>query len=503
MTTTIPYGSWPSPLSAVEVSAASPRLEGARFVGDELWWGESVPEQGGRTAVRRRGASGEVIDVLPAPWNARSRVHEYGGAAWTTTDDGDLIFVEKEDQRIWILPPGDGPRPLTPPDTGMRFGGLTWQGGRLFAIRETHDGQHPAPRRDIVEVPLDRSAVWDAAAIASLTEDSDFLAQPALSADGSHLAWIAWNHPNMPWDTTELRVGRIEDGIVAEWATVAGGDGTAPLQPVWTGDDELVYIDDPTGRWNLWRLRLTADLHHEPIAPVDADTGGPLWVLGLRWFALLDDGRIVAVRTNGEDAVVVIGPDGTATPLDLEVTANVVIEDVRGTKVLLTGSGSRSPAALWLVDVDDPAAAERVAGGTSPWGDEWMPQPRAVTFPGRAVRFTPSSTRPRIQTRRPPKASDRHTSCSCTAGRRVMSPAQHPPRSRISPAAGSASSTSTTAARRAMGARTASACAGSGASSMSRTWSPPPEGSPSRDARMRHALPSREVPPAGGPCSAR
>ena len=310
MTTTIPYGSWPSPLSAAEVSAASPRLEGARFVGDEIWWGESVPEQGGRTAVRRRAASGEVVEVLPAPWNARSRVHEYGGGAWTTTDDGDAGLRREGGSADLDPAEDDGPRPLTPADSGMRFGGLTWQGGRLLAIRETHDSRLRAAVGTSSRCRSIAAAVWDASAILSLTEDSDFLAQPALSSDGSHLAWIAWNHPNMPWDTTELRVGRIEDGIVAEWATIAGGDGTAPLQPVWTGEDDLVYIDDPTGRWNLWRLRLTADLHHEPIAPADADTGGPLWALGLRWFALLDDGRIVAVRTNGEDEVVVIGPDG-------------------------------------------------------------------------------------------------------------------------------------------------------------------------------------------------
>ena len=309
-----------------------------------------------------------MVEVLPAPWNARSRVHEYGGGSWTTTDDGELVFVEKDDQRIWILPDGDGPRPLTPPDSGMRFGGLTWQGGRLLAIRETHSASHP-PRRDIVEVPLDRRGVWDPSALLSLTEDSDFLAQPVLSSDGSHLAWIAWDHPNMPWDTTELRVGRLEDGVVAEWTTVAGGDGSAPLQPMWTGEDDLVYTDDPTGRWNLWRLRLTADLHHGPIAPVDADTGGPLWGLGLRWFAVLDDGRIVAVRTNGDDEVVVIGADGEATPLGLDATSNVVIEDVRGTQVLLTSAGARGSAALWLVDVDDPGAAEAIAGGSSPWGE--------------------------------------------------------------------------------------------------------------------------------------
>jgi dipeptidyl aminopeptidase/acylaminoacyl peptidase len=353
-------------------------------VGDEIWWGESVPEQGGRTTVRRRTASAPREandDLLPEPWSSRSRVHEYGGGAWTATADGALVFVEKEDQRIWIVIDGVGVRPLTPAEGGMRFGGLTFQGGRLLAIRETHLKGH-APRRDIVEVPLDRRGAWDPTVILSLTEDSDFLAQPALSPDGSHLAWIAWDHPAMPWDTTELRVGRLAEGVVAEWAGVAGGDGTAPLQPVWMGDDELLYADDPSGRWNLWRLRLTADLHHEPVALVDADTGGPLWVLGLRWFALLDDGRIIAVRTNGDDEIVVIDPSGDVTPVPLDATANVIIEDVRGTQVLLSASGARGSAALWLLDVDDPTGAALVAGGSSPWGEEWMPEPRDVTFTG-------------------------------------------------------------------------------------------------------------------------
>ena len=116
----LPYGSWPSPLSAADVAVASGRIEGARFVGDEVWWGETVPEEGGRTAVRRHTASGDVEDVLPDPWNARSRVHEYGGGAWTTTDDGTLVFVEKTDQRVWALEPGEAPRPLTDEDDSIR-----------------------------------------------------------------------------------------------------------------------------------------------------------------------------------------------------------------------------------------------------------------------------------------------------------------------------------------------------------------------------------------------
>ncbi len=341
----IPYGSWPSPVTAAAVSAASPRLEGARFVGDELWWGEGVPEEGGRTTVRRRRPDGVQEDLLPPPWNARSRVHEYGGGSWTASEDGTLYFVEKTDQRIWSLAPGDVPKPRTAADDGARYGGLSWQEGRLLAIREVH-GATPVPRRDVVTVAVDGH--WS---VVDMTVDTDFVAQPALSPGGTHLAWIAWNHPDMPWDRAELRVGRLEGGTVSEWTTVTSGE-TAALQPVWVDADDLLYADDPTGRWNIWRMRLDAGLDHEDVAPADADTGGPLWVLGARWFAPLADGRIVAVRTNGTDDVVLIDPQtGDVRSLGLEATANVVIEDVSGTRVLVSGSGAASPPGIWLVDV--------------------------------------------------------------------------------------------------------------------------------------------------------
>lgn len=374
MTETPAFGSWPSPLTAALVNAATPRIEGARFVGDEIWWGESVPEEGGRAAVRRRGRDGGVQDVLPAPWSARSRVHEYGGGAWTATEDGVLLFVEKSDQCVRALEPGAEPRVLTPADRGMRFGGLTWQGGRLLAIRETHDGARP-PRRDIVGIALDGTGVT------SLVADSDFLAHPSLSPTGSHLAWIAWNHPDMPWDRAELRVGRLDGEIVVEWATVAGGE-SSPLQPVWLGPDDLLYADDPTDRWNLWREHLSADLERRPIAPADADTGGALWTLGTRWFAPLPDGRVVAVRTDGDDTLVRIDEDGGAVPLAVPASAEMCIEDVSGTRVLLSGASTETPSGLWVVDVDDAARLELVHGGTPPWGREWMPTPRAVTFDG-------------------------------------------------------------------------------------------------------------------------
>ncbi|WP_439594079.1 alpha/beta hydrolase family protein [Microbacterium sp.] len=375
---TIPYGAWPSPISAAAVSAASPRIEGARFVGDDIWWGESMPEEGGRSSIRRRDADGEVHDVLPAPWSARSRVHEYGGGAWTTTDDGDLVFVEKTDQRVWLLSPGEAPRPLTAAGGDVRFGGLLWQAGRLLAIREAH-GDGPVPVRDLVTIPLDGSGALDAASLVQLVGDSDFVAQPALSPDGTRLAWIAWDHPAMPWDRTELRVGRVEEDVVVEWATVAGGE-TAPLQPIWLSDEDLLHLDDPSGRWNIERLHLSADLPERAVSPADADTGAPLWVLGARWYAVLDDGRIVAVRTDGADEVVLIAGDDV-TPLTAPPVWNTNIEDARGTRVLVSGASASAGPGLWVVDVDAGTVAT-VRGGESPWGDEWMPRPRAVSFDG-------------------------------------------------------------------------------------------------------------------------
>jgi dipeptidyl aminopeptidase/acylaminoacyl peptidase len=376
VTETLPYGSWPSPIDADTVAAASPRYEGARFVGDEVWWAESVPAENGRTAVRRRTRSGEVVDVLTAPWSARSRVHEYGGGSWTTTSAGALLFVEASDQAVWMQQAGRRPEALTHPEAAVRYGGLSWQEGRLLAVREIVPDGEPT-RHDVVEITLDGQ-------VRSLAAGSDFVAQPALSPGGDRLAWLAWNHPDMPWDRAEVRMGALDRGRVPEWTTVAGGS-SAPVQPVWTGPDELLFADDPTGRWNLWRTDLAGGRTPAPVAPADADTGGPLWSLGTRWFLPLGDGRIVAVRTAGGDEVVVIDPaTGAVRPIEVPTTGgSAAIEDARGTSVLLTLAGADGPPSLWLVDIDDRESATRIAGAESPWSPQWMPRPRPVTFAGK------------------------------------------------------------------------------------------------------------------------
>ncbi|MFV0318804.1 MAG: S9 family peptidase [Microbacterium sp.] len=381
MPQTLPYGSWPSPISAAAVAAGSHPIEAGRFVGDEIWWLERLPAEGGRTAVRRT-VDGVPETLLPAPWDARSRVHEYGGAAWAVTDDGLSAFVEKTDQRVWAFRPGEPPYPLTPADTGMRFGDLQIVGDEVWTVREVHGTASRVPPRDIVAVPLDGAAADDAAMVRVVVGGSDFVAYPRVSPDGSQLAWIAWDHPRMPWDGTELRVGDLVDGAVPEWSAITGGSEESVLQPEWTGPGELTVASDRSGWWNLYRWAGTDVL---ALAPAEAETGGPLWNLGLRWFVPLADGRILAVRTRGADELVVIDPvAGVVRGIPSPLTSRVLIEDARDSLVLLRGAGSATFGGLWVFDLDaDDPQPRLVRGNVDEELDAaWLPTARAVTVDG-------------------------------------------------------------------------------------------------------------------------
>lgn len=366
----IPFGSWPSPFSAAAVAASAPRIDGARFVGDGIWWGESVPAERGRVTVR--SSSGR--EVLPAPWSARSRVHEYGGGAWTADADGTLYFVDAADQRVRRLTTDGDFEPLTA--AGPRYGGLTLQRGRLLAVRE--DLRAEPHLRAIVEIPLDGSAADDEDAVRVFGQGPGFFAHPVLSPDGSRVAWVEWSAERMPWEHASLTITALDGGSRLDVPTHAA------LQPEWASDSELIFADDPTGRWGLYRLTLDDTMlpggAPEPIAPSDADTGYGLWVLGNRWYRLLADGRIIAVRTNGRDEVVVISADGGVRRLDVPADAEVSVDDVAGSRVLLSGGGSGTEAGLWCIDVDS-GEVTAVRGGR-PVDAEWMPPAEAVSYEG-------------------------------------------------------------------------------------------------------------------------
>lgn len=327
MTVTAPYGAWPSPISAADVARSGIRLGFPQLVGahgEQVWWSEGRPEQAGRQAVVRWSVDGSVHDVLPAPWNARTRVHEYGGRSFLAVpaDGGHaLVFAEFTDQRLYRLDPqAPDPTPLTPaPDTpgALRYADLVLDpGGRsVWCVRESH---HPDGRigHALVTVPLDGSGE-----VTEVVSGSDFVAWPRPSADGRMLAWVAWDHPRMPWDGTELRVGRIDpDGTVGRWHTLLGGPTESVFQPEWAGPDTLYAASDRTGWWNLYRLS-TAGGPPEALCPREEEFGFPLWQLGYRGYSVLDDGRLAVLHGLGQPVLGVLDPTtGRLEDLDLPYT---------------------------------------------------------------------------------------------------------------------------------------------------------------------------------------
>ena len=345
MVITAPYGEWRSPLSAESVAAGSHAPDSARFVGDEVWWAEPIAAE--RRVALLRVVDGTAETVLPAPWNVRTAVHEYGGGAWTAIGEA-VVFSHFADGRLYRLDgPGAEPVALTPEASGVAFGGLVPAGESVLAVREVHTGDGPQDvERDLVLVPLDASG-----AITSVVAGSRFLAQPRISPDGRRIAWIAWDHPNMPWDGTELRVGDLEHGHVTSWRTLLGGPTESVLQPEWLPDGRLGAISDRSGWWNLYRLDAEGG-EPEPLLAAERETGGPLWVLGTRWYLPLPDGRILLTSTLGSEQQLLLDPaDGSATALRAD-RSGTSWEDLRDGRALLIDQSAGDPVSLWSLDIE-------------------------------------------------------------------------------------------------------------------------------------------------------
>ena len=390
MPITAPYGSWTSPISAASLADSGHPVGGGRYVGDDVWWLELRSAEGGRYAVRRAGADGEPEDVLPAPWNARTRVHEYGGGAWTTTDDGALVFANFADQRLYRLDrPGGDPTPLTPEPphpAAWRYGALkVARAGEVWCVRERHDpsaGDAGAIVRDIAAVPLDGSASADDSAIRSVVGGSHFLAYATPSPSGGKLAWIAWEHPQMPWDGTELRIADVRpDGTCGPSRTLIGSTSESVLQPTWIDESTLLVLSDRSNFWNLYRVGL--DGSTVPVGPVAADLGGPMWTLGAAWYQPLADGRLLTVRTLGTETVAVLDPTtGNYDDMDLGDHTSVTLGPVSGDRALVVSGGARTPSGLRELDLGSGKLADiRLSLNTVP-DDAYLAAAETRTFAG-------------------------------------------------------------------------------------------------------------------------
>ena len=274
-----PYGSWKSPITSDLIVSSSISLGEVRLDGDDIYWSELRPQAGGRLIVVRRTPDGQITDVTPAPFNVRTRVHEYGGGAYTV-DQGIVYFSNFLDQRLYRQPIGGEPEPITT-EAPLRYADaiVDRQRQRLICVREDHSSGNQEPINTIARVNLD----GDEQGGILLVSGSDFYSSPRLSPDGSQLAWLSWNHPNMPWDGTELWLADLEpQGALINPRRIAGGLTESIVQPRWSPDGKLYFISDRTGWWNLYRWH---NEQVEPLYPLDAEFGAPPWVFGLSTYA--------------------------------------------------------------------------------------------------------------------------------------------------------------------------------------------------------------------------
>ncbi len=289
---TTPYGSWKSPISTDLIVADSVSLGQTALDGDDVYWVEQRPADGGRNVIVRYTPDGKATDVNPPPFNARTRVHEYGGGTYMVSD-GAVYFSNYSDQRLYRQDPGEEPHPITR-EAEMRYADaiMDRQRNRLICVREDHTVEGREAVNTLVGLSPDGGEDNVGRVLVS---GNDFYSSPRLSPDGTKLAWLTWNHPNMPWDGTQLWVGQIEpDGSIGKSEQVAGmsvaGVGEAVFQPEWSPDGTLYFVSDRTGWWNLYRLR---DGKTEPLHEMEAEFGRPQWVFGLSTYGFDAAGRLI------------------------------------------------------------------------------------------------------------------------------------------------------------------------------------------------------------------
>ncbi len=289
---TAPYGSWRSPITSQLVASGTVGLTQIEVDGDDVYWIEMRPAEGGRCVIVRRTPDGRTEDVTPPPFNARTRVHEYGGGAFAVAD-GTVYFSNFADQRVYRQAPGGQPTAITP-EADLRYadGVIDRRRGQLVCVREDHSRSDREAVNAIVGV--DVAGLHEGEV---LVAGNDFYSSPRLSPDGSRLAWLTWNHPNMPWDGSELWVGELEDdGSISAAKLVAGGLDESIFQPEWSPDGILHFASDRSGWWNLYRWR---DGRVEPLLEMEAEFGRPQWLFGMSTYAFESVGRIVCALGRG------------------------------------------------------------------------------------------------------------------------------------------------------------------------------------------------------------
>lgn len=351
-----PFGTWTSPLSATDLARSSIALNYVQVIEGVPYWVESRPAEGGRNVLVTAAANGGVRELTPSGYSVRTRVHEYGGTPYAMRGDI-LYFSNFSDQRVYVQKGSGKPAPLTP--EGYRYADyeLDSTGSWLFCVREDHTAAGE-PRNSIVALG---TTAGDAGTL--LFGESDFVAYPRLSPDGRRLAWIAWNHPDMPWDTTTLFVADVHVPVSRADAAATGvslsnitaitsGSAESVLEPRWDVDGTLYFVSDRSNWWNLYRY---ADNEVTAVQAMEAEIGGPLWTLGQSSYVLTGDGRaIVRYTVAARDRLGCVDLEsGQLAPIRLPYIALSNVHSLSPRTVVAIAGSATAEAAVVAIDIEN------------------------------------------------------------------------------------------------------------------------------------------------------
>jgi dipeptidyl aminopeptidase/acylaminoacyl peptidase len=376
--TKAPYGTWHSPVSAELTAGSTNGVMGLQVDGDDLYWWESRPLEGGRYVVMKHDATRGPVELTPAAFNVRTRVHEYGGASFLVVD-GTLYFSNFADQALYRQNRNGQPNKLTVSE-GLRYADCAHDARheRLLCVREDHrqDGEavNAIVAVNLSGEPNDGEVLW---------QQSDFVGYPRINVQGTKVAWISWDHPNMPWDNVSLWMADVDaTGQLSDARCLNQNVNESILQPAWAGDGTLYFLSDRSGWWNMHRFNAMNADGIAPVHKLDAELGGPLWALGIDYYELLSNEEAL-VQTNNSQGTglgILHLKSGALRHLDLSYVA-YSSPVAQGGMAYFLGGTSDGPTEIVAYDLARNVASVLHESGDRVVAPEYLSYAESITFP--------------------------------------------------------------------------------------------------------------------------